>query len=83
MKAPPMPVAAIAVTDKTCLPVLGLNWRTLRRWCRERGVAIHRVGRRPLVRIDDFVRALGGEQPAVAVSDEAVVDLAMRRRAAP
>ena len=53
----------ITVSDRTSVAVFGLPWRTLRTFCREHDVPVRRVGRRPLVRVDDVLRALDGTEP--------------------
>ena len=70
---------AVTVTDRTCEQVLGIPWRTLRSWCREHGVAIVHIGRRPVVRVDDVLRALGGQPAPATMTDAEVVELATRR----
>jgi len=77
---PELNVAAVTVSDRTCLQVLGVPWRALRAFAKERGIAIGKIGRRPVVVVADVLRALASE-PA-PVSDEDVIALATRRRAA-
>jgi hypothetical protein len=61
VRAPALPVAPATFTDRTCESVTGSPWRGVRDWCREHGVAIHHVGRRPTVVVADYLRALAGE----------------------
>ena len=72
-------VAPATVTDRTCLAVLGVPWRTLRGWLDERGVRYGRIGRRPVVRVDVVLRELDGAEVGRALDDADVIELATRR----
>lgn len=77
----PLPaVAAVTVSDRTCVAIFGIEWRTLRAWLDENGVPIRRIGRRPVVRIADVLAALEGDAPAWN-EDEIVARAAAGRRA--
>lgn len=80
MKRPTMAPAAVTVSDRTCEAVLGVPWRTLRAFLQERGIAIPRIGRRPVVRVDAVLAALEGSEARPAWDPDKVVELAARSR---
>jgi hypothetical protein len=53
-------LAPLYVSDRTSELVLGVEWRSLKAWCTERDVPIHRIGRRPVVAVDAIRCALEG-----------------------
>jgi hypothetical protein len=61
-KAAAPALAAVCFSDRTSLAVVGVPWGAAKRFCKERGVAIHKCGRRSLVRIDAFLAALEGNR---------------------
>lgn len=71
---------AVMVSDRTCEPVLGTPWRSLRDWCTERGIRIGRIGRRPVVVVADVLAALSGEARSAWSEDEVVQRAARGRR---
>jgi hypothetical protein len=73
----PAPIA-VTVSDRTSLAVLGVPWRTLRTFLQERGIPIAKIGRRPVVRLDLVLAALGGETaaPVSTWSEDDVLALA-------
>lgn len=78
--------AAVLVSDHTCERVLGVEWRVVRRHCKRHGVAIRKIGRRPVVRLDHLLAVLGladaPSPPASSprlVDEDMIVQLAARR----
>jgi len=57
-------IAAVTFTDLTCLEVTGAPWRVVKRDCLKKGVRIFRIGRRPCVKVADYLRALGADAEA-------------------
>lgn len=49
--------APITLTDRTCGALTGVPWDTMREWCVAHGVAIAKIGRRSVVRLDDYLSA--------------------------
>jgi hypothetical protein len=68
----PTAIAAVTVSDRTSQQVLGVPWRSLRPWCIERGIAITRIGRRPVVRVADVLAALEGAEQSTWSEDEVI-----------
>jgi hypothetical protein len=64
LKPPTAAVTPVTFSDRTCFATTGLTWRQARAFCAEHGVPVVKAGRRSLVRVDDFLRALGGDQAA-------------------
>ena len=52
-------VAAVTASDRTCVAIFGVPWRTVRALCRKHGITVARAGRRPVVLVADVLRALG------------------------
>jgi hypothetical protein len=75
--------SAVTVSDRTCEPVLGTDWRTLRRFCHERGIAIGHIGRRPVVRAADVLAALALGDAASSTAPAWDKDANVARAAAP
>jgi hypothetical protein len=83
VKPPALVVAAALVSDRNCVAVLGCEWRPLRRWAEQHKIPIHRIGRRPAIRLDAVLAALDGAalEPAEEYDEEKVVQMAARRGA--
>ncbi len=80
MKAP-IVVAAALVGPETCLQVLGTEWRPLARWCRDRGIQIAHIGRRPVVSVAAVLEAIEGKRAPAQYSEDTIIELAARRKA--
>ncbi len=63
LSKPPVAVAPIMVSDRTCEVVFGTPWRALRSFCEEHKIAIGRIGRRPVVAVAAVMSALDGGAP--------------------
>ncbi len=83
--APPLPAAAVVVSDQTSLAVVGLDARQFRAFVREHGVPHVEQHRHVLARVSDVLEALdrlAGGKPRTSWSEEDVVAVAAGRRRA-
>jgi hypothetical protein len=80
MNCPGPADAPVLVSDRTCERTLSVPWRTLLAWCAKHGITVSRIGRRPVVKVADVLRALdggkggpAGEKAGAAWSEEAII----------
>ena len=80
MKPPSPVIAPVLVGPESCVQALGVHWRPLARWCREHGIQICRIGRRPVVSVAAVVAALEGRSAPVEYDESTIIELAARRK---
>lgn len=72
MKRPPLMPAAVTASDRTCIAIFGVPWRTLKAFLELRGIPYGHVGRRPVVRVDLVLAALEGAEHPVWNEQETI-----------
>ena len=68
-RSSPLAIAPATFSHRTCEPITGTRWRALRPWLQERGVPIAKIGRRAIVRVADYLAALGGPEAPAPVAE--------------
>jgi hypothetical protein len=73
--------AAVILTPRNVVAVVGFEWRELAPILAEKGVAVGHVGRRPFVFLEDVVSALAGMRARPWTEEDTRAELARSRKA--